>query len=271
MKRFWLILCVIMMCGPAMAKFKQGSSGACYVDNSGADEFWYCGNQNKDCAKEVQNSWEPAHWYGHKGSFSYDGRNYWCCTDANGNNGRWVQAENWEGNSTEVIVDLGNGNRCKYLKGKNVCGEETGKPCTEPDPEMCATGYIWRWSSKSCAPICKPGQAYESELLNNCVDCPTGPYQGKQKVSIDGKSNEPDICAKCDELTQMFSYKQGECISKESVKKYSKAQMKECWQCDEFEDFKRCAGANGKYDADIIQSCHIKQNGTGDDADADKE
>ncbi len=224
MKKLPYFFAILLITTNSYAKFYSNGAKECYIDTSGINTFWFCGNQSTSCAGKGMRKYMKRHWYYHGESFYKDGTTYWCCNGTQSNSGRFVEGAAWE--KSEIVTKQLENGTCNYEKKTNVCGEVSGD-CTVPD--QCNKGSIMR--NNECVVLCSGAYAFENDVSNECIPCETTQYQG---ISSSG------VCTRCDPGTQFFDKTSKKCIEKNSLETYSKTVMKKCFACPNTDVFKTC-------------------------------
>jgi hypothetical protein len=201
------------------------------------NSVYFCGTTSNKCCAGVCHG-NTKHTINYGKSVDWNGARYWCCGNATANSlGEFKMGQKWIETRTQV-KQLPDGNTCTYTQTRNVCdGKWIGEACTSPCKNP---GEIYR--NKECIKPCESPLVFESKTSNQCVECETTPYQ----KATDYDSAGVLYCLRCDPETQFVQTTlkndtpTTECVSKASFLSYTKQDMKKCWRCNGFENFKKC-------------------------------
>lgn len=204
------------------------------IDRPGNNnDVYFCGHTNNtSCAGVKHGNTKHEIMYGH--STNFNGATYWCCDTGSGGLGKFVSGDNYDISET-LTIDLDGGGNCTYTRSKTICDSDwtNDKPCTKP--ECPKTGDIFR--NGECVAPCVAPAVFASLTSNVCTeDCETTNFQGK---GLDKDFNP--TCLHCDSATEIWIKSKKGCVNKiDGMKTYNTADMKKCWRCDSFENFKKC-------------------------------
>lgn len=205
-------------------------------DGTGCDnDIYFCGyTSNKMCEGVGYCGDREKLTYGE--SINFNGTKYYCCDTGNGYNGlgKFVAGNSYDISET-LTIDLPGGGNCTYTRSKTICDSDwtNDKPCTKP--ECPNSGDIFR--NGECVTPCVAPAVFASPTSNVCTeDCETTTFQGK---GLDKDFNP--TCLHCDSATEIWIKSKKGCVNKiDGMKTYNTADMKKCWRCDSFENFKKC-------------------------------
>lgn len=256
MKKY-IYIAAIMLIGPTAVAYgaghHMGPNNECFYDTN-YNKYWhyyYCGNMPRGCDGKKGNGNDVHHtlYDGQKFTFpTGDHEPYYCCGGTQTTKGKFVYGANFYVDTKTTVKDLGNGAKCNQLTRTTICGETEFTDCNTP--ETCSQGRIMR--NSECVTPCEGDDVFESNISNKCTACDerhTGPVMG-----TDGYR----ICKRCDKDTEFFDRANKVCVSKSSLVKYSKQDMRACWRCKNSEIMLACmqsraAGTlKGLYDNDLL-------------------
>ena len=254
----------------AVSNFYSGDDLACYVHaNGNQDMFWWCGNKDgKRCSNSMlqyrkKNRKDSEQQLYHKGSFTYEGRTYWCCGGTVDTRGIFVESTTWiDESKTETFTEDVEGGKCTWQRKYNVCGDideaQSEKVCTEPEPAAgCGTGYVARPDANNvtrCVPRCQDDFVF-AEGTDNCIRCETTERQG----IVNGQ------CRVC-QLNEIFDKQTLRCMTVQEVaaKKLQISALAHdtCWLCVSPDALLKClkhvtnGGRITDY-ADLVSKCSL--------------
>ena len=251
MKRYLLGFLFVFMTITANAAWHVEADGGCavYVRFLGKDDYYFCGAHQPKCNEDWAESNElksNTKWFKHKEPVDINGSRYYCCDgqitgatpttkkgNVRGTVGRFVKGSTFFPNEGETKIKDVAGGKCSYTETRDICGylHSTEGECTAQaaDKVICPDGQYYRESSGSCATLCKPGYAYESEKSNRCVECSETATQGIVS-DTGGAANaniEPEhrICRTCPSSTSVFNPETGQCIPKPQLTALSTTEL----------------------------------------------
>lgn len=249
MKKYLLGLLFVFMTITANAAWHVEADGGCavYVRFLAKDDYYFCGAHQPKCNEDWAESNElksNTKWYKHGDPVDINGSRYYCCDgsvtttptakkgNAVGTVGRFVKGTDFLPAKGEPKIKDVAGGKCSYTETVDICGhlhttegECTNKPA---DNVICPDGQYYRESSASCATLCEPGYAYESEKSNRCVECSETSTRGI--VSDDGKNDtnieqEHRVCRTCPASTSVFDPDTRRCVPKTQLTALSTAEL----------------------------------------------
>ena len=213
-----VVLCLISVPFVACAEWIEGRNKECYLEDSGNDTYYFCGEQTRSCAgvgawkKNVQNMY-----FNHE-SFAHDGLWYLCCGGTGSKEGVFKKvSDRWK---TETVTERFPDGKCEWVRKTSACGDVLNPQdkCTEPVP--CATGEVWHPGADRCVKPCKEGEGFESYSSPNCVACP----ETVRQTIVKG------ICKKCSS-NQFWDKKQNGCVNMSSFVAVPGNVHDACWLC----------------------------------------
>lgn len=214
----FLLFCICLTPMFANAGFYSDPDWACWTDDDGCDEFWYCGKQGKSCAGDSPWGCDDPYWLYHGQTFTKHGRTFWCCNGSGTQKGTFKEGSTWIAESKFVTETLPEG-KCTWLQKINICGQvdNPGDKCTEATGQ-CSQGYVSH--NGKCITACADGQAFESATSNNCISCEASPTQGIKNGN----------CIKCP-ANQFFNINTQSCVDRSTYVHVSDSAYNQCWMC----------------------------------------